>query len=108
VPVSVPELKNKAAAAGIRSGYASIVLSNGSNIIKLTKNIFQTTDYGLVCLEAATTDGCIVWGLGVEGSFRGQNFSVVSPGQLHDFSYWSSIWTGWQYTGYTANYTLSW
>jgi hypothetical protein len=107
-PLSTLALKNKATAAGIKCGYAYITLDNGSKTLKYTFNVFQTTDYGLVCLEMTTSDGCIVWDLGVAGEFRGQTFSQVSPVKLHDAIYWQNATSGYHFTGYNATYTLSW
>ncbi len=71
-------------------------------------NAVNTTDYGLVCLDASTPAGVVGWNLGVEGEFRGVAFSQASPSTLHDFLYWSTLPGGYRMAGYSANYTLSW
>ena len=106
--LSPQDLKNKASAAGIRSGYAYITLDNGSKTIKFTTNVFLTTDYGLVCIDKSSTFGFMVWNLGVEGEFRGVGFSQVSPSRLHDASYWQNLESGYHFPGYTAKYSVSW
>ncbi len=103
-------LKDKAATAGINCGYAYITLSNGTDTKKIVMNVFQTTDYGLVCLES-TPDGILVWDLGVANvEFRGTVFSQISPNKLHDTIYWQNpTFGGYHYPGYSvSSYSLSW